>query len=376
MSIASSTITNNSATAGRGVYSLANVVGLSPELQVYNTIVGQADSTSTTTELVATFELGGTVNVSGGHNLIFKHLLPSAMPGFATENIIPPLGPLAANDGPMLTHAILPGGESHPLIDKGDPSIAVGQPGVPAHDQRGTPFGRVYDGDGVAGGRIDIGAYEWQTAATGQELPGDYNGDRKVNAADYTVWRNTLGTPVAKYEGADGDGSNWIDMPDYEIWKQHYGDSLPPEEGAGAVARAVAAGGATSGVGNIAAAKQIAASSRAAEEIADPAGRGLRGRANLVFRPEIAIILARPTAWSARSGAAATDSAAGRLELLAGAAFSAHRASDLEGEAFSVLGQASEARREAEDDRAPSWEREGIDLALVDAVLGAWSRRR
>ncbi len=65
--------------------------------------------------------------------------------------IDPLLGPLADNGGPTLTHALLPGS---PAINMGDPNAVAGQNGVPLFDQREAPFGR------VAGGRIDIGAFE------------------------------------------------------------------------------------------------------------------------------------------------------------------------------------------------------------------------
>lgn len=41
------------------------------------------------------------------------------------------------------------------------------------------------------------------------ELPGDYNGDQSVNAADYTVWRNGLGGSFIRAH--------------YEVWKGNYG---------------------------------------------------------------------------------------------------------------------------------------------------------
>jgi len=53
---------------------------------------------------------------------------------------------------------------------------------------------------------------------------GDYNGDTFVNAADYTVWRNTLGTDVEQSSGADGNNNGMIDIGDYTFWKNHYGD--------------------------------------------------------------------------------------------------------------------------------------------------------
>jgi hypothetical protein len=103
-------------------------------------------------------------------------------------------------------------------------------------DQRGTPFVRVFDGDGVGGARIDVGAFE-----SNVELPalwGDYNNDGFVNAADYTLWRNTLGTTgLEPYDGADGSGDGTIGPEDYGVWKSNFGESL---QGAGGGAAALA----------------------------------------------------------------------------------------------------------------------------------------
>jgi hypothetical protein len=52
--------------------------------------------------------------------------------------------------------------------------------------------------------------------------PGDYNSDGKVDAGDYTVWRNSLGMPGDLR--ADGNGNEMIDDGDYAVWKTHYGD--------------------------------------------------------------------------------------------------------------------------------------------------------
>ena len=56
---------------------------------------------------------------------------------------------------------------------------------------------------------------------------GDYNGDGVVDAADYTVWRNTLGNTVPIGTGADGDQSGEIDAGDYTFWKSRYGNFVP-----------------------------------------------------------------------------------------------------------------------------------------------------
>lgn len=58
------------------------------------------------------------------------------------------------------------------------------------------------------------------------ELPGDYNGDNVVNAADYTVWRDTLGSPSVQFAGADGDGSTVIGQADFQVWRSNYGSEI------------------------------------------------------------------------------------------------------------------------------------------------------
>ena len=131
-------------------------------------------------------------------------------------NVDPALGPLAKNGGPTKTHALLSGS---PAIDAGDPNFSP----PPDFDQRGMPFARVVDGDGAGGARIDMGAYELQPIPPA--VVGDFNPDGVVDAADYIVWRATLGSSVASYTGADGDGSGLVDMGDYEIWRSHFGNA-------------------------------------------------------------------------------------------------------------------------------------------------------
>src|SRR5690606_26934520 len=56
-------------------------------------------------------------------------------------------------------------------------------------------------------------------------LPGDFNGDGMVNLADYTVWRDQLGTPSESGLAYNGDGSGMVDAGDYAMWKSHLGTS-------------------------------------------------------------------------------------------------------------------------------------------------------
>jgi murein DD-endopeptidase MepM/ murein hydrolase activator NlpD len=55
---------------------------------------------------------------------------------------------------------------------------------------------------------------------------GDYNRDGAVDAADFIVWRKTLGQSVSAYSGADGDGDRRITQADYSLWRANLGVSL------------------------------------------------------------------------------------------------------------------------------------------------------
>jgi glucose/arabinose dehydrogenase len=65
-------------------------------------------------------------------------------------------------------------------------------------------------------------------------LTGDYNTDGTVDAADYTVWRDTLGQTVPNGTGADGNGNGMIDTDDYNFWANNFGHSVHTQSGSGA----------------------------------------------------------------------------------------------------------------------------------------------
>lgn len=56
-------------------------------------------------------------------------------------------------------------------------------------------------------------------------IPGDYNEDGIVNAADYTVWRDTLGSNTDLRANGDDTGTSMgvIDTADYDFWKANFG---------------------------------------------------------------------------------------------------------------------------------------------------------
>jgi hypothetical protein len=56
----------------------------------------------------------------------------------------------------------------------------------------------------------------------------DYNGNAAVDAADYVMWRKTLGANgLMPYSGADGNGNRTVDQLDYNEWRSHFGSSVP-----------------------------------------------------------------------------------------------------------------------------------------------------
>jgi hypothetical protein len=56
------------------------------------------------------------------------------------------------------------------------------------------------------------------------QLAGDYNGNGIVDAADYTVWRDNLGSPAGTLPN-DTDGGA-IGSAQYATWKANFGMAL------------------------------------------------------------------------------------------------------------------------------------------------------
>ncbi|MEX2169901.1 MAG: hypothetical protein WD851_11370 [Pirellulales bacterium] len=139
-------------------------------------------------------------------------------------------------------------------------SIPLSQIGNPTGDIRITAFvnngghdyaSNQFAGDGILGGNpgsngtggftdgqlafslASIAGNQFVTVAnTFVPASADYNGNGVVDAADYTVWRDTLGSTTNL--DADGNGNNVIDAGDYDEWRQAFG------EGAGSGASDVA----------------------------------------------------------------------------------------------------------------------------------------
>jgi hypothetical protein len=72
----------------------------------------------------------------------------------------------------------------------------------------------------------DIGSPGTVPAVVPVGLTGDYNNDGRVDAADYTVWRNNLGGAGTTLQNRDSANSGAVGIGDYNSWKARYGNSL------------------------------------------------------------------------------------------------------------------------------------------------------
>jgi len=61
-------------------------------------------------------------------------------------------------------------------------------------------------------------------------LAGDYNSDGMVDAADFTVWRDSLGQSGSGLE-ADGNEDGVIGQDDYDVWRTNFGNTAASGSG-------------------------------------------------------------------------------------------------------------------------------------------------
>ena len=150
LTLANSTVSANSAANGGGIWNGSSVF-------IEHSIIARNSAGFSNTDI----SLGpGTVSID--YTLIGDTSGTGITGATGTGNLLdvdPLLTPLGNYGGPTKTHALIRGS---PAIDAGDAGIA---PSPTEFDQRGDPFLRVVDDDGVGGPRIDIGAYESQFAS-------------------------------------------------------------------------------------------------------------------------------------------------------------------------------------------------------------------
>jgi hypothetical protein len=56
--------------------------------------------------------------------------------------------------------------------------------------------------------------------------PGDFNRDNTIDAADYPLWRRSIGELVPACSGPDANCNGAVDNNDYQIWRSNFGRSL------------------------------------------------------------------------------------------------------------------------------------------------------
>jgi CSLREA domain-containing protein len=170
-----STVSGNRASVGGnggGIYSFGGAVTILNSTLTENQVLAATgggiwngnDTVTITNSIVAgNIASGGNADIhsgTGALNVNYSLIQQVGLPLVGTGTIVgqpAQLAPLAYNGGQRQTHALL---DSSLAIDAGDPTI-LADPLV--FDQRGAPFVRVFDFDGLNGARIDIGAYEHQT---------------------------------------------------------------------------------------------------------------------------------------------------------------------------------------------------------------------
>ena len=120
--------------------------------------------------------------------------------------------------------------------------------GSPFSDGASVSLGQAFDFDKIGvqqdlqflyhevgtGGFFRTGLVEYVQIA----VDGDYNHNGIVDAADYTVWRNTLGSTSDLRANGDNTGAsaNKIDQADYAFWKSHFGNTSGSGSGSSAAA--------------------------------------------------------------------------------------------------------------------------------------------
>ena len=117
--------------------------------------------------------------------------------------------------------------DREPQLDSHNPATGIEL----AYNAFGTRFFELYvaDLDGAVEGAVDAAGrpllndlQAWHhTLTTPSTIPGDYNADGIVDAADYTVWRDNVGNAIQ----LPNDDSLGIATDDYERWKVHFGAS-------------------------------------------------------------------------------------------------------------------------------------------------------
>jgi dockerin type I repeat protein len=88
------------------------------------------------------------------------------------------------------------------------------------------PIYMVFGTLGSSVAALDAAAVPWVEERVGSliGLPGDYNSNGVVEAADYVLWRETLNSTTEL--AADGDMNGTVDARDYSVWRANFGATM------------------------------------------------------------------------------------------------------------------------------------------------------
>jgi hypothetical protein len=142
------------------------------------------------------------------------------------------LGDFNRDGAPDLVTANLEGDDVSILLGCGDGTF-----GAPEQAAAGPEPRAVAASDFNRDGRLDVAVAGCNSGsatvsvllndgnwpATSPVLPGDYNVNGVVDAADYVVWCKTPGTGVPNLTAAEGNRNGAVDAGDDSVWRSHFG---------------------------------------------------------------------------------------------------------------------------------------------------------
>jgi rhamnogalacturonan endolyase len=151
-------------------------------------------------------------------------------------------------------------------------------------------------------------------------VDGDFNGDHAVDATDYTIWRDTLGSTSDLR--ADGDGDEIIGPGDYDVWRLNFG-----AQGSGPIiTNSTNSGSGSASGGGSTSTLEIVASNQLSSDTLTAGGASLDPFTDLIeggpARPSLLAI--RPTLATSSATSSTTETADLLFELLDAASEGAH----------------------------------------------------
>jgi hypothetical protein len=104
--------------------------------------------------------------------------------------------------------------------------VLIAGPGYDGSGRTDIVFGQGYEGELYILNKHNGWIYLATNTLPLESLPGDYNGNGVVDAADYTVWRNKLGQSISLVgEDPNATTPGYVDEEDYDFWRANFGNT-------------------------------------------------------------------------------------------------------------------------------------------------------